>query len=80
MDTDIKTRKVHRNIKVLDKSATAAERIRQSYVRTKDSTVQTKEHATPVEYAEDRVAGGADIAVRKGVHHAGQQGDELREQ
>lgn len=80
MDADIKTRKVHRNIKVLDKSATAAERIRQSYVRTKDSTVQTKEHATPVEYAEDRVAGGADIAVRKGVHHAGQQGAELREQ
>lgn len=77
MGTDIKTRRVHRDIKALDKTATAAERIRQSCVRTRDSTVQTKEHAAPVEYAEDRVTDGADTAVRKGVHHAAQQGGRI---
>ena len=64
MGTDIKTRRVHRDIKVLDKSASVAERIRQSHVRTKEDTAQTQEHAAPVEYAEDRVMGGMDTAVR----------------
>lgn len=73
MGTEIKTRKIHRDIKALDKTATAAERIRHSYVRTKDSKEQTKEHAAPVEYAEDRIAEGVDIAVQKGVHHTRQQ-------
>lgn len=77
MGTDIKTRRVHRDIKVLDKSATVAERIRQSHVRTKEDTAQTQEHAAPVEYAEDRVVGGMDTAVRKGVHHARAQGGRL---
>ena len=77
MGTEIKTGKVHKDIKALDKTATAAERIRQSYVRTKDSKEQTQEHAAPVEYAEDRIAEGVDIAVQKGVHHARQQASRL---
>lgn len=77
MGTDIKTRRVHRDIKVLDKSATAAERIRQSHIRTKEDAAQTQEHAAPVEYAEDRVVGGMDASVRKGVHHVRAQGGRL---
>ncbi len=77
MGTEIRTREVRRDIKVLDKTAIAAERIRQSHVRTKEEMTQTKEHAAPVEYAEDRVMGGVDTAVRKGVHHARAQGGRL---
>ena len=77
MGTEIKTREVRRDIKVLDKPAIAAERIRQSHVRTKEDMAQTKEQATPVEYAEDRVVGGMDIAVQKGVHHVRGQGGRL---
>lgn len=77
MGTDIKTRRVHKDIKVLDKSATVAERIRQSHVRTKEDTAQTQEHAAPVEYAVDRVMGDMDTAVRKGVHHTRVQGGRL---
>lgn len=77
MGTEIKTRKVHRDIKVLDKTAVTAEKIRQSYVRTKDRKVQTQEHSVPEEYAEDSIAECADIAVHKAVHHARQQGSRL---
>ena len=77
MGTEIKTREVRRDIKVLDKPAIAAERIRQSHVRTKEDMAQTQEHAAPVEYAEDRVMSGVDTAVRKGVHHVRRQGGRL---
>ena len=77
MGTEIKTRRGRRDIKVLDKSATVVERIRQSHVRTKENTAQTQEHAAPVEYAGDRVVGGMDTAVRKGVHHTRAQGGRL---
>ena len=77
MGTEIKTREVRRDIKVLDKSAIAAERIRQFHVRTKEEMAQTQEQATPVEYAEDRVVGGMDTAVQKGVHHVRGQGGRL---
>ena len=63
MGKEIKTRQVHKNIKALDKTATAAEHMKRSYVRTKNSADQTqaREHATPEEYAQDRMAGSADI-------------------
>ena len=77
MGTEIRTREVRRDIKVLDKPSIAAERIRQSHVRTKEDMAQMQEHATPVEYAEDRVMVGVDVAVRKGVHHARAQGGRL---
>ncbi len=77
MGTEIRTREVRRDIKVLDKPAIAAERIRQSHVRTKEDMAQMQEHATPVEYAEDRVMDEVDTAVRKGVHHARAQGGRL---
>lgn len=77
MGTRIKTRQTRKYIKVLDKTITTAERVRQSHVRTKEEMAQTQEHADPVEYAEDRVVGGTDAAVHKGVHHAGVQGGRL---
>ena len=77
MGTRIKTRQTRKYIKVLDKTITTAERVRQSHVRAKGEMAQTQEHADPVEYAEDRVVGGTDAAVHKGVHHAGVQGGRL---
>ena len=37
MDRKIKTRQVHKDIKVLDKTVTVTDHIKQSYVRTKES-------------------------------------------
>ena len=36
MDRKIKTRQVHKDIKVLDKTVTVTDHVKQSYVRTKD--------------------------------------------
>lgn len=73
----MKTRRERKDIKVLDKPMTVAERIKKSHVRTKEDMAQTQEHAVPVEYAENKVVGGMDIFIHKGVHHASLQGGRL---
>ena len=40
MDRKIKTRQVHKDIKVLDKTVTVTDHIKQSYVRTKENIMQ----------------------------------------
>ena len=79
MGKEIKTRQVHQNIKALDKTATAAEHMKRSYVRTKNSADQTqaREHATPEEYAQDRIAGSADILAHKSVGQVKKQGSKV---
>lgn len=72
----IKTRRERKDIKVLDKPMTVL-RIKKSHVRTKEDMDQTQEHAVPVEYAENKVVGGMDIFVHKGVHHTSLQGGRL---
>ena len=49
MGRTIKTRHVQKDIKVLDKTVTAAERMKGAYIRTRDSAEQTqvKEQGIP---------------------------------
>ena len=68
---DIKTRDVIKGtVKVIDKSAVAAERMKDAYVRTKDKA----EHgvfaaeSTPEEYAADHTLTGTETAAHEAVH------------
>ena len=64
MAKEIKTRHVNRNIKTLDKTVTAAEHMKHSYVRTKESEGQAQEQDSPDEYAQDKMAQGTGEIVR----------------
>ncbi len=81
MSREIKTRQVHKNVKALDKAVTGMERVKQSYVRTKESaeriTRQERERATPTEYAEEQVTEGVDTAARKTVQQVRKQSGKL---
>lgn len=74
---DIKTRDaVKGTIKTLDKSAIAGQRMKESYIRTKEKAEQSvyaSEHA-PEEYAADRMTGGVEIAGYETVHQFDKQG------
>lgn len=68
---DIKTRDaVKKTVKVIDKSAVAAERMKNAYIRTKDKA----EHgifaaeSSPEEYAADRTLTGTETAAHEAVH------------
>lgn len=77
---DIKTRDaVKKTVKVIDKSAVAAERMKDAYVRTKDKA----EHgvfaaeSSPEEYAADRTLTGTETAAHEaanGLDKAGRKG------
>ena len=56
MGRTIKTRHIQKDIKVLDKTVTAAEHMKGAYIRTRDSAEQTqvKEQGNPVGYAKIR--------------------------
>lgn len=68
---DIKTRDmVKGTVKAIDKSAVAAERMKDAYIRTKEKA----EHGvfaaegSPDEYAADRILSGAETAEHEAVH------------
>lgn len=75
MIDNIKTRPVHKDIKVLDKTVIAAEHMKGAYIRTKDYAEQTQapEHTSPVEYAEDQVSQKAETAMRGIAYQTGKQ-------
>ena len=75
MGRTIKTRHVQKDIKVLDKTVTAAEHMKGAYIRTRDSAEQTqvKEQGNPVGYAEDQVMEKGERAARGTVQQAGKQ-------
>lgn len=79
MGRTIKTRHVQKDIKVLDKTVTAAEHMKGAYIRTRDSAEQTqvREQGTPVGYAEDQVMGKGERAARGTVQQAGKQGEKV---
>ncbi len=74
---EIKTRDVVKGtVKTLDKSAIAAERMKNAYVRTKDKAehgVYSAESSSD-EYAADRLAGGTETVVRETAHQFDKQG------
>lgn len=74
---DIKTRDVVKGtVKTIDKSAVAAERMKDAYIRTKDKAEQGLYSAdnSPNEYAADRITGSAESAAREAVHQFDKQG------
>lgn len=79
MGRTIKTRHVQKDIKVLDKTVTAAEHMKGVYIRTRDSAEQTqvKEQGNPVGYAEDQVMEKGERAARGTVQQTGKQGEKV---
>ena len=77
---DIKTRDaVKGTVKVIDKSAVAAERMKDAYVRTKDKAEHSvfAAESSPEEYAADRTLTGTETAaheVTHGLDKAGRKG------
>ena len=76
MAESIKTRPVHKDIKVLNKTVTAAEHMKNTYIRTKDRAEQTqgREQTSPVKYAEQQVTEKAERSVKGTAYQAGKQG------
>ena len=68
---DIKTRDVVKGtVKAIDKSAVAAERMKDAYVRTKDKAEHTvfAAESSPEEYAADRTLTGTETAAHEAAH------------
>lgn len=68
---DIKTRDVVKGtVKAIDKSAVAAERIKDAYVRTKDKAEHSvfAAESSPEEYAADRTLTGTETAAHEAAH------------
>lgn len=68
---DIKTRDaVKKTVKVIDKSAVVAERMKDAYVRTKDKAEHSvfAAESSPEEYAADRTLTGTETAAHEVTH------------
>lgn len=76
MGKDIKIKTTTKDVKILDKSAVAVERMKQAYIRTKDRADHSlyAEENSPNEYASDRVSGSADSAAHEAVYQFDKQG------
>ena len=84
MERKIKTRQVHKDIKVLDKTVTVTDHIKQSYVRTKENVMQSTERPNdrennPVGYAEDAASEYADRIFHKTGHQIRREAGKLIE-
>ena len=76
MSKGIKTKATIKDVKALDKSAVAAERMKQAYIRTKDKAEHGMyaEESSPGEYASDRFSSGVDSVSHEAVHQFDKQG------
>ena len=84
MDRKIKTRQVHKDIKILDKTATVTDHVKQSYVRTKENVMQSTEKSSdrennPVGYAEDAASEYADRIFHETGHQVRRQAGKIIE-
>ena len=84
MDCKIKTRQVHKDIKVLDKTVTVTDHVKQSYVRTKETVMQSTEKSSdrennPVGYAEDAASEYADRIFHETGHQVRRQAGKIIE-
>ena len=84
MDRKIKTRQVHKDIKVLDKTVVVTDHLKQSYVRTKENVMQSVETSNdrennPVGYAEDTASEYADRILHKTGHQIRREAGKLIE-
>lgn len=79
MGRTIKIRHIQKDIKVLDKTATAAEHLKGAFIRTRESAeqTQTKEQGSPILYAEDQLMEKGERAARGTIWQAGKQGKKV---
>ena len=77
----IKTRETRRDIKLLDKASIAGERMKNAFIRSKDTVKNLVDDGqiTPEEYAEDRVQNAAEDIAHDAGHTAVNQGKKLVE-
>jgi len=75
----IKTRETHKNIKALDKAAVAAERMKESFVRSKETAAKLSEegHGSPNEYAGDKLQKTSADGARDVAYLAAEQGKRM---
>lgn len=75
----IKTRETHKDIKVLDKASVAGERMKNAFIRSKDTAANLADDGqiTPEEYAEDRVQYAAEDLAHDAEHTVTDQGKKL---
>ena len=71
MSKEIKTRQIHKDIKVINKAVVGTDRVREAYVRTKESAEQTQSKASPEEYAGDKITRGTQSTLKETVHQIG---------
>lgn len=70
MGKEIRTRKIQKNIKMLDKSTIAAEHMKQVHVRTKECAGQAQREQSSngsVEYAENKIVSAAGFSASRSV-------------
>ena len=67
---EIKTRETVKDIKILDKAAVAGERMKQAFVRSKDTAQNLMDdgQVSPSEYAEDKIRYAAEDVVDETGH------------
>ena len=72
---DIKTRETVKDIKILDRSKMAAEKMKQVYIRSRDTVQDLLDDGqiSPSEYAEDRVQNAAEELVSDASHSVKKQ-------
>lgn len=84
MAKEIRTRQVCKDIKALDKAKAVTGHMKHAYIRTKESAgqaqMQSQESETPADYAENRMACGADRVIHEAVHPVRQQGRKKKNQ
>lgn len=84
MAKEIRTRQVCKDIKALDKAKAVTGHMKHAYIRTKESTgqaqMQSQESETPADYAENRMAHGADRVIHEAVHPVRQQSRKKKNQ
>lgn len=81
MSRDIKVRQVRRDVKVLDRGLTAAEHMKNGFVRVKDQTgqtpVQNQGSSESVAYAQDRITHTAESLAYRGSRQVIRQGGKI---
>ena len=78
---EIKTRETVKDIKVLDKAAVAGERMKQAFIRSKDTAENLMDdgQVSPSEYAEDKIRYMAEDVVHDTGHAVKKEADKAVE-
>lgn len=73
MAENIKIRKIHKDIKILDKSISASDKVKKSDGQAGDGTECKQEYEEPVTYAQGKVTEGIEQVAHKGTYYMEEQ-------